>query len=203
VTFACQREVNGISRRAIFRKSAILSPTTRMAESDIRVPKGGCRHQPKNSFPKECDSCVTASRICTRMMPLPNNDGVHRVAAGGCSKNKKPAGRNSGATLCYTGNEQKTRQTRKTLVPLPHTCLHSTVQDPKPDAAPHSFSQNIGSLFFGLNSSCVFCIYDAHRSSQQSDEFLADDLTSRVPFDSFRFLVSNRSADGLVVGVNE
>ncbi|MFN9341340.1 MAG: hypothetical protein ACK6DB_01975, partial [Planctomycetota bacterium] len=29
------------------------------------------------------------------------NDGVHRVAAGGCSKNRKPAGRNSGATLCY------------------------------------------------------------------------------------------------------
>jgi len=29
------------------------------------------------------------------------NDGVHRVAAGGSSKNRKPAGRNSGATLCY------------------------------------------------------------------------------------------------------
>ena len=29
------------------------------------------------------------------------NDGVHRVAAGGCLKNRKPAGRNSGATLCY------------------------------------------------------------------------------------------------------
>ncbi len=103
VTFACQREVDGISRQTIFRKSAILSPTTRIAEGDFRVPKGGCRHQPKNGFPKECDSCVTASRICTRMMPLPNNDGVHRVAAGGCSKNRKPAGRNSGATLCYCG----------------------------------------------------------------------------------------------------
>jgi hypothetical protein len=31
------------------------------------------------------------------------NDGVHRVAAGGCSKNRKPTGRNSGATLCYCG----------------------------------------------------------------------------------------------------
>jgi hypothetical protein len=93
--------VDGISRQTIFRKSAILSPTTRIAEGDFRVPKGGCRHQPKNGFPKECDSCVTASRICTRMMPLPNNDGVHRVAAGGCSKNRKPASRNSGATLCY------------------------------------------------------------------------------------------------------
>jgi hypothetical protein len=30
-----------------------------------------------------------------------HNDGVHRVAAGGCSKNRKPASRNSGATLCY------------------------------------------------------------------------------------------------------
>jgi hypothetical protein len=28
------------------------------------------------------------------------NDGVHGVAAGGCLKNRKPAGRNSGATLC-------------------------------------------------------------------------------------------------------
>jgi hypothetical protein len=31
---------------------------------------------------------------------IKHNDGVHRVAAGGCSKNRKPAGRNSGATLC-------------------------------------------------------------------------------------------------------
>jgi len=30
-----------------------------------------------------------------------DNDGVHRVAAGGCSKNRKPAGGNSGATACY------------------------------------------------------------------------------------------------------
>ncbi len=29
------------------------------------------------------------------------NDGVHRVAAGGRSQNRKPAGRNSGATPCY------------------------------------------------------------------------------------------------------
>jgi hypothetical protein len=28
------------------------------------------------------------------------NDRVHRVAAGGSSKNRKPTGRNSGATLC-------------------------------------------------------------------------------------------------------
>jgi len=28
------------------------------------------------------------------------NDSLHRVAAGGCSKTKKPAGRNSAATLC-------------------------------------------------------------------------------------------------------
>jgi hypothetical protein len=31
---------------------------------------------------------------------LPHNDGVHRVAAGGRLKNRKPTGRNSGATLC-------------------------------------------------------------------------------------------------------
>ena len=30
-----------------------------------------------------------------------HNDGVHRVAAGGGLKNRKPTGRNSGATLCY------------------------------------------------------------------------------------------------------
>ena len=56
VTFARQREVNGISRRTTFRKSAILSPMTRMAEGDVRVPKGGQRHQPPNDFPKECNS---------------------------------------------------------------------------------------------------------------------------------------------------
>jgi hypothetical protein len=56
VTFACQSEVNCISRRRTFRKSAILSPTACMAESDIRVPKGGKRHQPPNDPPKECDS---------------------------------------------------------------------------------------------------------------------------------------------------
>jgi hypothetical protein len=55
VTFACQREVSGISRRRTFRKSAIQTPPTRMAEGDFRVPKGGCRHQPKSDFSKECD----------------------------------------------------------------------------------------------------------------------------------------------------
>jgi len=59
---------------------------------------------------RECCSCLgsqaparaTRDRLsCSESVFFTHNDGVHRVAAGGCSKNRKPAGRNSGATLCY------------------------------------------------------------------------------------------------------
>ncbi len=48
---------------------------------------------------QECRS--SRAFVALRNLAFWGNDGVHRVAAGGSSKNRKPAGRNSGATHCY------------------------------------------------------------------------------------------------------
>jgi hypothetical protein len=46
------------------------------------------------------DSTIGSPCQCA-FRSVSDNDGVHRVATGGCLKNRKPTGRNSSATLCY------------------------------------------------------------------------------------------------------
>lgn len=83
------------------RTSISRSENARQRSNKSHVPQSSCRPGLRSEWLQV--QAVPAGLHCQRIgsPDSPPNDSVHPVAAGGSSKIRKPAGRDTGATLCY------------------------------------------------------------------------------------------------------